>query len=250
MKIAIDFDNVIYDHDGIWRGGELTRGIVSGADEAMQRLHAAGHKLIIFSTRNWNPKQRKLISDFMSKHDIPFDDISTKKPNADLYIDDKALRFTTWSNVLGTLRVVNKAKQPLKVVLYNVERNLNRAYRTCFSFGISEMILVGKSDDRTIEWELKGNLFEAKNRVKISRVDEIPDINKAVAFENYYSFPLSCVDWAEVDTILIGGESSGLPKNINPLYKATIPTVEKFCLTVEAALAIGLYAWSNSNERI
>lgn len=138
----------------------------------------------------------------------------------------------------------------MKVVLYNVGRNLNRAYRTCFSFGVSEMILVGKSDDRTIEWELKGNLFEAKNRVKIYRVDEMPDISKAVALENYYSFPLSRVDWYQVDTILIGGESSGLPKKISPLYKATIPTIEKFCLTVEAALAIGLYAWSNSNERI
>lgn len=248
MKIAIDFDNVIYDHDGVWRGGELTRGLVAGADKAMQQLQAAGHKLIVFSTRNWNPKQRKLMSDFMTRHEIPFNDISTKKPNADLYIDDKAMRFTTWDNVLFALQVADKAKQPLKVVLYNVGRNLNRAYRTCFSFGVSEMILVGKSDDRSIEWELKGNLFQAKDRVKISRVNEMPDISKAVALENYYSFPLWRVDWREVDTLLIGGESSGLPKNINPLYKATIPTLEKFCLTVEAALAIGLYAWSTSNE--
>jgi hypothetical protein len=250
MKIAIDFDNVIYDHDGIWRGGELTRGLVAGADEAMQRIALAGHKIIIYSTRNWNPKQRKLMSEYMTTNAIPFDEISTKKPTADVYLDDKAMKFESWDNALGMLGVVEKINKPLKVVLYNVWRNLNRAYRTCFSFGISEMILVGKSDDRTIEWELKGNLFEAKNKVKVMRVDEMPDITHAVAFENYYTFPLSNVNWADVDTILIGGESTGLPKSIKPLYKATIPTVENFCLTVEAALAIGLYSWSANNGGI
>lgn len=133
-----------------------------------------------------------------------------------------------------------------RVVLYNVGRNLNRAYRTCFSFGVTEMFLVGASNDRPIAWELRGNLFSAKNSVTISSCDEMPDIGNAVALENYYVMPISRINWSAVDTVLIGGESTGLPKNISPLYKATIPTAERFCLTVEAALAIALYEWSKN----
>ena len=132
----------------------------------------------------------------------------------------------------------------MRVVLYNVGRNLNRAYRTCFSFGISEMVLVGKSNDRSIQWELKGGLFAAKDKVNILRLDELPDLSHAVALENYYQTPLNAVCWDGIDTILIGGETNGLPRNIDVACRARIPTVNRFCLTVEAALAIGLYEWS------
>jgi tRNA(Leu) C34 or U34 (ribose-2'-O)-methylase TrmL len=128
----------------------------------------------------------------------------------------------------------------MKVYLYNVCRNLNRAYRTCFSFGVDEIILIGDSND----WELKGNLYAAKEKVKIIRTDTIPDLRNIVALENYYNLPLSKVDWDNIEGILIGGESKSLPKRIEPKYKATIPTINNFCLTVEATLAITLYEWS------
>jgi hypothetical protein len=130
----------------------------------------------------------------------------------------------------------------VKVVLYNVGRNLNRAFSTCFSFGVEEMVLVN-SNDRSIKWGLKGNLYTAKDRVRVVRATEIPPIGNALAMENYYGPELDEVVWDGVDSILIGGESSGLPRGIEPRQKARIPTVGGYCLTVEAALAITLYAW-------
>jgi len=131
----------------------------------------------------------------------------------------------------------------MKILLYNVGRNLNRAYRTCFSFGISEMIMIGKSGDRSIKWELKGNLYAAKEKVKVINTEKIPDLSQTVALENYYAESLYDIDWSKVTSLLIGGETKGLPKKINPLYKATIPTINSFCLTVEASLAIALSEW-------
>jgi len=136
----------------------------------------------------------------------------------------------------------------MRVILYNVGRNLNRAYRTCFSFGVDELVMVGNSADRSIKWKLKGNLYAAKDQVEVLPVDELPDLSRTVALENYYELPIEDINWGLVDSILIGSESKGLPRKINPLYKATIPTINQFCLTVEAALAIGLNEWRRQRK--
>ena len=131
----------------------------------------------------------------------------------------------------------------MKVYLYNVGRNLNRAFRTCFSFGINELILIGNSADRSIQWELKGHLYAAKDAVKITEQKDLPDLSQTVGLENYYVTPIESICWEGLDSILIGGESTGLPKGISPKIQATIPTINSFCLTVEASLAIALYEW-------
>lgn len=132
----------------------------------------------------------------------------------------------------------------MKVYLYNVGRNLNRAYRTCFSFGIEELILIGKSADPSIAWELKGNLFSAKDKVKINKADFLPSENGILAMETFYKLPIfNFAEWNKVEGILIGGETIGIPKNYNSQFKATIPTINNYCLTVESALAITLYEW-------
>ena len=140
----------------------------------------------------------------------------------------------------------------MRVILFNVGRNLNRAYRTCFSFGITKLLFIGKSNDRSIQWEKRGNLFLAKDKVKVKYYNSIKDINlnKTVAFENYYNKSIYDLDWNNIDSILIGGESTGLPKKLNTKEKVCIPTMNKFCLTVEASLAIALYEWSKNVNRM
>jgi len=140
----------------------------------------------------------------------------------------------------------------MKVLLFNVGRNLNRAYRTCFSFGINELYLIGKSDDKSIIWEKRGNLYSAKDRVKIKYYDSLDNLNmdNTVAFENYYTNSIFNLDWNGIDSILIGGESTGLPRKLNVKEKVCILTVNKFCLTVEASLAIILYEWSRYVNRM
>ena len=132
----------------------------------------------------------------------------------------------------------------MKVVLYKVGRNLNRAYRTAEAFGVSEIILVECSA------KIKGNLFKAAWRVDVSESEYIPTRN-ALALETFYPDMLDSVDWSKVDYIVIGGETSGLPHSTKFEQMARIPMQGKISgLTVEAALAIALYEWRQNDTLI
>lgn len=123
-----------------------------------------------------------------------------------------------------------------RVILYKVGRNLNRAYRTCEAFGIPEL--------QTIECKgiIEGNLYKSKNRVKIINNNDIQD-NNIIAFETNGKEEITQVNFDNIDAVLIGGETAGIPNGFKgKIYK--IPQIGKISgLTVEAALAIILYEW-------
>lgn len=94
--LAIDFDHVIHQP----AEGGLMGEEIEGAKAAICKLrNEDGHKIVIFSC-----KPPDLIEDWMRNHDIPFDRITTMKPEADVYIDDKALRFHNWTLTLAALK--------------------------------------------------------------------------------------------------------------------------------------------------
>lgn len=237
MRLAIDFDNVLYDYDGQWRGGELMLPPVAGAAESMRRLTGDGHKLIIYSTRGWLKAHRERMAGWLEKNGIPFDKIASTKPNADIYIDDKAYRFTSWPETMAMLNPPAPPASPPRVLLYRVGRNLNRTYRTCASFGIAELALL-ECDAR-----LSG-LFSAAGKVSVTAVDDWPKPETCLALETHYTTPLAVVDWGRVETIVLGGETGGLPRTVRFGQMARIPTAAGPSLTVEAALAVALYEWS------
>lgn len=93
--------------------------------------------------------------------------------------------------------------------------------------------------------KLSGNLFKAEGNVEVIAA-EMPIADGLLAIETYYTEPLGAVDWGKVDALIVGGETSGLPRKIAADHKATIPMVGSISgLTVEAALAIALYEWSH-----
>lgn len=126
----------------------------------------------------------------------------------------------------------------MKVLLYKVGRNLNRAYRTCEAFGVAELLLKDCP-----QANLKDNLFAAKGRVAITSVDDWGD--SLLLLETNYHLPLWRIDWRQINCVVIGGETSGLPRQIPGHHqRATIPIWGKISgLTVEAALGIALYEW-------
>jgi tRNA(Leu) C34 or U34 (ribose-2'-O)-methylase TrmL len=125
----------------------------------------------------------------------------------------------------------------LSVYLYKVGRNLNRAYRTCEAFGISNLYLID------CDAEISGNLFKSKGKVIVEKSD-IPPQNNLLALETYHKLPIFDVKLIKVNAIIIGGETLGLPKNIKSEYSATIPMYGQISgLTVEATLAIALYEY-------
>ena len=70
---------------------------MEGAKEALSFLRESGFFILIHSCNN-----PKVIRDWMAFYQIPYDDIWEEKgkPVADLYLDDRAVRFDTWSKVL------------------------------------------------------------------------------------------------------------------------------------------------------
>lgn len=84
--------------------------------EALETLKTAGYTIQIHSCRTatyWDREDErrahiKLIQDFMKKHSLPYDklimDITKDKPIADVYIDDRAIRYdNNWLEIAKEL---------------------------------------------------------------------------------------------------------------------------------------------------
>ena len=95
LIIAVDFDGTVVEHEYPAIGG-----LKPGAKEALIELKKAGHKIIIWTCRIGKEEQE--VRQFLKEQEIPFDtvntpiagaDLGTRKIYADIYIDDKGLRF-------------------------------------------------------------------------------------------------------------------------------------------------------------
>ena len=74
-----------------------------GALDALQDLQGKYH-IIIHTTKANIPSGRKAVADWLEYYDVYYDEI-VGKPEALWYIDDKAIKFTNWSSVMGGLNV-------------------------------------------------------------------------------------------------------------------------------------------------
>lgn len=126
----------------------------------------------------------------------------------------------------------------MDILLYRVGRNLNRCYRTAEAFGIENLLLLECAG------EVRGNLFKSAGHVKLERILDWPNMTKALALETVYNMPIWDANWADVEIIVLGGETSGLPACLSAKQKAIIPMAGRVSgLTVEAALSIALWEW-------
>lgn len=106
MRVVVDLDGTICP---IKQTGQTYDQLVPlpGAVERLTALKEAGHYIIIQTARNMATCQSnlgkvmknvgKITLDWLDQYNIPYDEIYFGKPNADLYIDDRALRFQDWS---------------------------------------------------------------------------------------------------------------------------------------------------------
>lgn len=96
MILAVDFDGVIHNNREPVPGRRMG-GPVEGARESINRLMADGHTVIVHSQWGGGDGQ-KIIADWMRFYGIPYHEITNIKPKADVYLDDKAARFTSWGD--------------------------------------------------------------------------------------------------------------------------------------------------------
>lgn len=118
MRIVVDLDGVIC---SIKQPGEsyMDVKVTPGAPEMLRELRQSGHYIIIQTARNMATCDAnlgrvmknvgKITLDWLEKHGIEYDEIFFGKPNGEIYIDDRGLRFEGWEYIKEEL-------------LYNVAR--------------------------------------------------------------------------------------------------------------------------------
>jgi capsule biosynthesis phosphatase len=116
MRIVIDLDGTICELKDVGKTYEDLKPL-EGAIERIRDLKSKGHYIIIATARNMETQQSnvgKVIKNiglvtlgWLEKYDIPYDEIYFGKPNAHIYIDDRAFRFHNWKEIDDDLLINN-----------------------------------------------------------------------------------------------------------------------------------------------
>ncbi len=101
MRICIDLDGTICE---IRKEGESYSDVKvkPGAAEKIKTLKEAGHTIIINTARNMGSTGHnvgKTTFEWLDKNGIEYDEIFFGKPNADITIDDRCIRFEGWDKI-------------------------------------------------------------------------------------------------------------------------------------------------------
>lgn len=111
-RIAIDLDGTICPIKDA-RTSYAVLEPLPGAVERIRELRGKGYYIIIVTARNMATCEGnvgkvmknvgKLTLDWLAEHGVEYDEIHFGKPNAELYIDDRALRFSDWSEITESI---------------------------------------------------------------------------------------------------------------------------------------------------
>lgn len=181
--IAIDFDGVLHSYENGWQGGQIYGRLVEGAKDAIAKLQARRHPLIVFTARedleavaDWLIEQTDL--DFaVDEGDVRFWGsvetilVTNRKLPAAIYIDDRAHRFRNWRH---TSMAIEMAVDPYAVkdrpdVFADSAQPMAVAYTYVVNHGgnrLRKHITVQYSDDgltvlvdETLAEMLRGQIF-------------------------------------------------------------------------------------------
>jgi len=103
MRLIVDLDGTICTEEKTY-SRSLAKPL-PGAKETLDILKAKGHTIIIYSARSWN--EFEMTKQWLKENEIPNDQIILGKPVGDYWIDDRALRFTSWNKIIKILNEEN-----------------------------------------------------------------------------------------------------------------------------------------------
>jgi len=118
--IAIDFDGVIHKNSLGFHNGTIYDVPVDGTKEALEFLSKKFSKIIIFTCKS-RPKRplingmngTELVWQWLKKNKLDqyIFEVTVEKPVAAAYIDDKAIRFNDWKDIIEDIKkFTNKVK--------------------------------------------------------------------------------------------------------------------------------------------
>lgn len=102
MIIAIEVDGVISTPIPNYMALSAVEkcSVLPGAKEAIDKMSALGHRIIIYTSRDASLGPATQI--WLQKNKVAYDGIICNKPGTDLIIDTKACKFTDWDSILET----------------------------------------------------------------------------------------------------------------------------------------------------
>lgn len=78
--------------------------------ELMRTLSTKGHTIKIFTARY--ESMREVTERWLKQYSVPYTELQFNKPLADVYIDDKGIRFSGFSDLIKTLKKdISKGKK-------------------------------------------------------------------------------------------------------------------------------------------
>jgi len=100
--ICLDFDGVIHKYSKKYDDGSIYDVLMEGALEGIIKLQKDGYKIIISSARpNWDEIKDWLFDQGLPEKNLEKIEITDKKPKAFAYVDDRAIRFINWKDLLN-----------------------------------------------------------------------------------------------------------------------------------------------------
>lgn len=98
--LAVDFDGVIHSYESGWQNGVIYGAPVEGCENALRRLRT-NFELVVFTARhNLEDVHLWLVTHGLRPY---FKEVTNRKPAAVAYLDDRAVKFTTWAQALKEL---------------------------------------------------------------------------------------------------------------------------------------------------
>lgn len=96
--IAVDFDGVIHRYSRGWYDGSIYDPPIDGAIEGINRLRTKFNVVIFTARKDVNQVARW----FMDHFGGWMPEVTNIKPVAVAYIDDRAIRFESWDQILNS----------------------------------------------------------------------------------------------------------------------------------------------------
>lgn len=104
QTLAVDFDGVIHSYTSDWAGYDQIPDPPTKGCAAALRLLSIEYNIAICSCRAAKPEGLEAIKQYLTRYDIPYNQITAEKPVAEAYIDDRGIQFRgNWKEVIGQL---------------------------------------------------------------------------------------------------------------------------------------------------
>lgn len=104
MQLIIDLDGTICTEEKMF-SRSLAKPIEKAVD-SVNKLYEEGHTIIIYSARLWI--EYEMTFHWLTTNGVKFHQLVMGKPQGDVWIDDRALRFDNWDNIM--LQLAQKRK--------------------------------------------------------------------------------------------------------------------------------------------